>query len=814
MKTVAKLFIIILIFFTTSLRASIKESNWISPWETFEEAFPQNLSLVRRISIEESWNRGFEELEKYSLLHKEWTFENDRLLFEKMQMILAKYSAEISLERVPQLKLYFQNRIKRYSSALPDNVVRSYYFYLDFFPEDKRIANLFQESFLKMNSDTAFSNDSETDLLLYMIRDLISQNKQIPLSYFKMLFNYCESFSVQSKTKQEALILLNALFESKEEQLSHISIQEWDNLLTKRLALFKSYRKNKLGDQVSASLSSKANDNLYIHSIIMQNKLFDYQTLQNGLNWNLPEIQKFIEHAQSSLRSQFSNSKPRETYQILFSQIEILRTLLDLKTSLDGPATSNVIAKGKWENGKLRKNQEEKWYQKLKDFHSQAIGILQLTQYSTSLIFQCYQQKLDTKTCQTFREYLPFQHSVSSGSSSIGTVSSSSISTGTINTNPSSGSGSASTNAAVTSASTGPSEISEWTLNEPYIYFPPGRFEFDPNSKISIKAERIDFHPLAFIYAPSGTVTVETLEIDSPWIDVSGREEIQIPHLISRGKRPWIKDSSHCHIRHYIDGATLVSIPKKRCGDKITKSESCGTKLEWTLFTIKNPYPNVPVCASNAIDADKNLVGDISKMIDLGIPPEEPTGKNSINEPNGSKGGTISLSVQDQFLNPLLLAQGANGISGLNGQSSPLCNDDNEFASYKVVVSQSQDEYAKWIEAIKTNPYIRVTPLQSEIYHHVGLLEIFLPRTSGSNGGSGGEGGQIKLNIPMRFSKNPWKMKSFFVSGGIEGLGGNAGICGPNTATNGKMGVRGANGQPMVNKNSLVYRNNPIKSQN
>jgi hypothetical protein len=755
--------------FAAPLNANIKESKWISPWESFEEAFPKNLSLIRRVSIEESWNHGFEELEKYSLLHKEWSFENDRILFEKIQEILAKYGEEIALERIPQLKLYLQNRIRLYSATRPENVISSYHFYLEFFPDDKRISSFFQESFLKMNSDVTFNNDAEAQLFLFMIRELLIQNKKIPLTYFKLLLNYCESFSNQSKTKQEALFLLLDLFNSKEEQLANISLPEWDHLLSKRTALFKNFRKNKLIEQINSTFKVKTEDNLYVHAMVMQNKLWDYQNQQSNLTWISIDTQKFIEHTHTSLRNQFTNSKPKETYQILFSQIEIMRTLLDLKTSLDFQGAP-IIAKGKIENDKLKKSQEEKWYQKLMDFHGQALGILQLTQYSTSLIFQCYQQNLNTKTCQTFRDYLPFQHLEAKSNENS-------------------------------------TEKSIWAINEPYIYFPPGRFEFEPNSMISIKADKVEFHPLAFIYAPSGNVSIETLELDSPWIDVSGREEIQIPHVISSGKRPWLKDSSHCQNRQYIEGATLVSIPRKRCGGKITNGdESCATKPEWTLFTIKNPYPSVPVCASNAVSPDKNLVGNISKMLDLGQAPDEPATKNWINQPNGSNGGVISLTVQDQFSNPLLLAQGANGISGLNGQSSPLCNSDNEFNSYKIVISQSQDEYNKWLVATKSNPYVKITPLQSEIYHHVGLLEIFLPRTSGSDGGSGGLGGQIKLNLPMRFLKNPWKMKSYFISGGSEGTGGIAGACGPNPVSNGKTGTKGANGQFSINKNSLVSR--------
>jgi hypothetical protein len=764
MKTVVHIFILSLFIFATHLNANSIESEWVSPWETFEQAFPSNLSLVRRISIEESWNRGFEELEKYTLLHKEWTTENDRMLFEKIQEIMTKFSSEISLERIPQLKLYMQNRIKLYSSALPENVIQSYYFYLDFFPDDKRIGSLFQESFLKLNPDRAFSSDSEVQLLTYLIQDLIDQNKEIPLNYFKMLLSYCESLSFESKFKQKALLLLNSLFEIKEEQLAQVSIQDWDNLLVRRNSLFKSFRKNKISEQINNLIKVASETNLYLQSIILQNKLWDYQLIQNSpnsnikLSWNSPEIQKFTETVSSTIRNQFSSTRPKETYQLLFSQVEILRTLLDLKISLDAQ-NSSVITKAKWEDGKLKKNQEERWYQKLKEFHNQAIGILQLTQYTTSLIFQCYQQNSSTKTCQTFRDYLPL--------------------TKTNNT-------------------------SDWSINAPHIYFPPGRYEFEPNSNIFIKGEKIEFHPLAFIYAPSGTVNIEALEVNSPWIDVSGKEEVQIPHVISSGKHPWIKDAKHCHNRQYIEGATLVAIPKKTCENKNSiDTNLCGIKPEWTLFTVKNPYPNVPVCASNALDSNKSLVGDITKMLDLGQAPEEPSSKNWINETNGSKGGTISLTVQDQLTNPLLIAQGANGISGINGQSSPLCNSENEFTSYRIVVSQSQDEYTRWIEATKSNPLIRITPLQSEVYHHIGLLEVFIPRTSGSDGGSGGEGGQIKLNLPTKFSKHPWKLKSYFVGGGTEGVGGVAGLCGPNESTDGKMGLRGADGQAIVTKNSL-----------
>jgi hypothetical protein len=307
------------------------------------------------------------------------------------------------------------------------------------------------------------------------------------------------------------------------------------------------------------------------------------------------------------------------------------------------------------------------------------------------------------------------------------------------------------------------------------------------------------------LYAPSGSVTIESQSLENAWIDVSGKDEIQNPHSLLSGKRPWIKDSKHCRPQQYIEGATLVSIPKKNCRSK-EDGEVCISKPEWTLFTIANPYSNVIVCSSHAIDPDKNLVGDISRMLDLGVAPEEPSSKTWINQTNGSPGGTINISVQNQILNPLLFAQGANGISGIEGQSSPLCDSENQFHSYKVVISLSEDEYLRWIEEGKKNPYVQITTLQSEIYHRVALLEILLPRTSGSDGGSGGEGGEIRIKLPLKTSKLPWRQKSYFISGGIEGLGGRSGLCGPNVAFSGKTGLRGANGIFTLNRNNYVYQ--------
>lgn len=764
------------VFFQNFSTASVRVEKWLSPWESFEEAFPRELSLARRLSIEESWNRGFEELEKYSLLNKSWTAEHDRILFLKITEILEKFGDEISLERIPQFKLYLQNRIKRFSAAAPEDVIHSYYFYLNFYPEDKRIESVFSEPFANLTSDFVFNTDGEAELFLHFLQNLAQQKKQIPLSYFKILMGYCENFNTQSKTKTKALLTLLNLFNTNDEQLKLLTMNEWDNLLFQRHQLFKNYRKNKLSEAINKTLLSSGSLNLYIHHILLQNKLWAQQLSNINLKWTSPEVQQFVELSKTGLRDQLSSNSPKENYQILFSQIEILKGLLDLRLSLD-IQNAGVIGKNKREDGKIKRTIEEKWYQKLRDFHIQALGYLQLTQYSTSLIFQCYEQNANTKTCQSFRDYLPFRKTHTQSIEKFGK-----------------------NNERMRYLST------EWNINEPYIYFPAGRYEFEPNASIYLKADRIEFHPLALIYAPSGSVTVDSLELDSPWIDVSGREEIQIPHMISSGKRPWIKDSKHCRSQQYIEGATLVSIPKKNCRNKIEEGTPCIAKPEWTLFTVINPYPNVIACSSHAIDPDKNLVGDLSKMLDMGVAPEEPSSKEWINQTNGLPGGNITITVQDQILSPLLLAQGGNGISGSNGQSSPLCDNENQFHSYKLIISLPEDEYARWIENSKNNPYVQITPLQSEIYHRIALFEILLPRTSGSDGGSGGEGGQLKFNLPLKMYRIQWKHKSYFVSGGIEGLGGNAGECGPNVATNGKMGLRGAPGQYILNKNAVVSR--------
>jgi hypothetical protein len=217
-------------------------------------------------------------------------------------------------------------------------------------------------------------------------------------------------------------------------------------------------------------------------------------------------------------------------------------------------------------------------------------------------------------------------------------------------------------------------------------------------------------------------------------------------------------------------------------------------QVDWVGFSIKNPFPkNILVCASHAHQANKDEVGDLNKLIDFGLAPEDPS---ALVPQSGQPGGSIGLDLRGRpdhhpLHGALLLAMGGDGSRGRDGQSSPLCQK-NGYQSFKFALSHHKEWFQRWLQFTSTHPEFRMVAREQYGDHWYGLFEINLPRTSGSDAGDAGAGGVIQ--VKHENTLNDAKPSRWFLSAGIAGLGGKSGTCGPNDVHPGKDGRPAANG--------------------
>ncbi len=685
--------------------------------------------------------------------------EEDNSLLK--QLISSSIESPLTSHQREIFKNYFKKRIDILAQKKPIDVLRNYYLYPDLFPEDSLIL-VFSPVLTKLSkSRTNFQIESieVQNLFLNYISALITQaNSEVSTFYFYELIELINFYSEESTShlQQKAIILLLKLFDLQEPQVKNISLTEWDELLVLRHQVFETLRsKFKTADALQLFYNSllASTENSYenslslIYPLILANSLkanlFYFQRGLTQLKSDSKEISKLFLIGKALPQSSLSIKNTHESYQILFSSIEILKTIISLKTSLNFN-TKPIIEK-------TEESESYNMYLKLNSLIDDALGFIQLAQYKISLIDQCYVQNTHTPTCVKYREKAPFQEVKNNDGS----------------------------------------KNSNWILSDTKkIFLPAGKYEFLNQATVTLQAPVIEFHPLALVKVPSGQIIVNTQNLISPWLDVSGLEFTDILPLLSPGSRPWIKTSELCGNKEYLTGASPVRIPQKNC------TEDCKPKVEWSLFTFKNKYSKFITCHSHAMDSNKNKVGSIEQMLGLGTPPEELINYTNHPQFNGSSSGDIYLNVSSQILFPYLFLMGSDGAMGLDGQSSPQCKD-GVFESFKIALSHYKEDFNKWKLTLSQNKNLNLIEEQTEAEHSTGLFEISLPRTSGSDGGSGGTGGSLYWNAPQ------WKFKSYFIGGGNFGTGGLAGACGPNLTTNGKSGLHGADGKFFLGKFNL-----------
>lgn len=438
-----------------------------------------------------------------------------------------------------------------------------------------------------------------------------------------------------------------------------------------------------------------------------------------------------------------------------------LRTLINLKTQISLPNEPSTVSKGQWlTKNHFQKSNEARWYEDLIEAQETALRLTQLNIYSLSLVDKCYKENLDTPTCQNWKEKFPL------------------VSKESINEE-------------------GQKTLSWEVRSEVPIQLPPGNIRLAPHENLRIFAPEINFTYLTRIEIPSGIVEIQTNKITAPWIDVSGQNGNNgFTSQSFPGQKPWIKKSKICITRDYLEGATLSTTPRKN------------KKIDWVGFTIKNPLPkNISVCESNALQSHRDEVGDISNVIDIGLPPELVTET----QPNhGENGGKLRIELttssddkSPSLTNALLISMGGDGSQGRRGQDSPLCHQ-GKYQSFKVGLSHHKQWFQNWIDYLnKENINYTLTSKGEYGDHWYGVFELNLPRTAGSSGGNAGAGGEIEL-FTADNSRLESKPARWWISAGIPGMGGTSGSCGPNLVSDGKEGNASTQGKISTSKKQMV----------
>ena len=276
------------------------------------------------------------------------------------------------------------------------------------------------------------------------------------------------------------------------------------------------------------------------------------------------------------------------------------------------------------------------------------------------------------------------------------------------------------------------------------LFLAPGFY--GGNKGVKIAAAEIDFHPLAIIYSPSKTVSINVEKVTDAVIDTS-------------------------------------AMPTK--------------KSQPYSF---NDYLMAPLPSS--IQNGKNVVvnwNGTGKKLFVDSPPVQKSGNN------GSNAGKIELNVSDKIYGSLfLIALGGNGEDGHDGMDSRLWDQQNNRYNPLVLqtgryVQETRNHCARrcWEEPSESDRPRRsrrrcrnVCTTTSVKVWRPSPTKIDIYRIEGGNGGNGGNGGHVVISVPENsVNKNAVILKH----GGEHGKNGESGR-GPQKNSdpeNGKNGLPG-----------------------
>lgn len=750
------------------------------PLEALQKALPPEIVLRPKVSLKENILTAFSDLAIYVNDHAPlpdarnlitaWTSKNDQYLLQT----LAQYQEYFIPEAESELQDYFAKRLKQVSTENASDLWSYYTEISTVFPKNNFWLIHFEHHLLQKNFD--WSQLEHQNWIRTTLIPALARPKSTPstwngefLSKLLKLLQTDTNSLLQSKFENEmiqenknylfTLGHINKIFEMRDSRLKSFPLHQAQQFLYRYFDFL--YKLSFDLEQNPMALNFILNDPIKtptnIESMILNSLVFSLQKKKSAAYTPkfTDRIKAFTELYPSvlALASRISSHRnEREQLSTALQSTFYLRTLLHLEFHASLPNSNPASpSKGEWlSKNQLQKSPEFRWYESLVSSFNDVLHLTQLNIYKLNLVDKCYRESIDTPTCQSWREKFPMKFKTIQDEQG--------------------------------------RKKTHWeVISKTPLTLPPGQIILAPHETLKIVAPEINFNLLTRISAPSGQIEIQTQKINSPWIDVSGQNGFNgFGSRTFPGQKPWIKNSTHCTVRDYLEGVTLDSNHRKT---------DQSDKINWIGFSIKNPYPkNILVCASDAQAKHRDDVGTLSKIIDLGRPPEIVSGTQPL---HGHSGGKISIeltssSEKNALMIPLLVAMGGDGSQGKDGHDSPLCQR-NQYQSFKIVLSHHKQWFQNWIPPIHSE---RLILESKEEYgdHWYGLFEVHLPRTSGSDGGNAGPGGDVKIHYanPIRPEHKPHR---WFLSAGIAGLGGKAGSCGPNPVKDGKNGLSSTPGK-------------------
>lgn len=789
------------IFFVVSASCSFVLAEEISPSivELIKPALPSEFSIRQKLSLKETLSTLFADLEVYvsnferssksnlnttetTPLTSQWTPQNDQFLLDVLIQNKDKIPSEVEINIIT----YFTLRLKKASQESQKESIDSYIGISKLFPQASFWIPYFESPLLQNKIDWSKSQQSEwysfTFLPILSKSNSTSSlwNKNLLINSFNLLkLLHSDLISNKNLPKDtrlpqffELLEAVNKIFELKDSRLKNLTIpdvldleinyftylQEDLHQLYESIYISQNQIINLQNTNLIPLFQSSSLETSFIYSLIL--------SYQKGRYLNFIEnkrIQNFLtfhDHMVYFINKDLTQWSDLARLRLNLNAIFYLRSAIMIKL-LSGRPQSFVIPKYLTKlNSKItlktdsstlslnspQKSSETLWYDELILVHEEFLRLTQMTIYNLSLVQNCFKENLQTPTCSFWRDRFPMQQRE------------------------------------ITDELGLKRRIWEVSSKSP-LYLPAGNLLIEPNDTLIITAPEIHFHFLSRITAPSGHIILKTNKLTLPWIDVSGKKgSLGVESNGFPGQKPWIKKSEYCITTEYLEGVTFSTSPRKK-------------KVDWIGFSIKNPFPqNIFVCSSDAQNKNRDVVGNLDQILDVGLPPDF---VESVPPVHGEKGGTLRIEIglsADKFplFNPLLVSMGGDGSQGLTGHDSPLCNNKGIYNSFKIGLSHHKEWFQNWILHPANQSLLKLVTKGEYGDHWYGLFEVNIPGTSGSNGGNGASGGEIKIHFDG--IKQPNLPSQWFLSAGAPGRGGKGGTCGPGPLKDGTDGSVSTNG--------------------
>ncbi len=731
-----------------------------------------------------------------------WSPEMDQRILET----LLQNKDKIPSDGETSIINYFTYRLKKISQESPVDVIEHYNGIAKLFPQASFWLPYFENLFFQSHIDWQKLSQLEwtTNVFLPLLAapnsTTTSWNKQFLINTLSLL-NYQYSQILISDASNETnnntpsknastsnplskdslretriknyfqtLDVVNQIFELKDNRFKNITVQDvaeieisyFSHLQTDFHRLVETmYSSSNQAISTQGLLSIPTFTSTTLETSLMHSLLL---TTEKGLRFHFNDnkrVQNFFEL--HDLMVQFINKDSSQwtdlaRLRMTLNAIFYLRTALGIKMISDktGAAIitktiskaidkSNSTLKDLKHSDILFKNQVQRtsetlWYEELIKIHDEFLRLTQMTIYNLSLVDHCYIENLQSPTCNFWRERFPMQlkeYLTDSGE-----------------------------------------KRKVWEINsKTSLQIPAGNLILSPNQTLIINAPEIHFNMLSRITIPSGQIEIRTNKLTLPWLDTSGKNgTLGVESNGFPGQRPWIKKSEYCITPEYLEGVTFMKTPRKK-------------KVDWVGFSIKNPYPQtIFICSSDAQNKNRDIVGDLDQIIDVGLPPEY---VESTQPAHGEPGGKISIEMgasndKSPITNPLLVSMGGDGSQGLAGHDSPLCNK-GKYQSFKIGLSHHKQWFQNWLNHPANQSLMKLISKDEYGDHWYGLFEINIPGSSGSDGGNAALGGE--LDIQFEGHAQTTLPTRWLLSGGLAGLGGKGGTCGPSLLKNGKDGL-------------------------